>query len=229
MLVLGGGDCLAVRVILLYYFVKVIVLFDLDQAITKLGIEYPQFVELNEGSLKDQRVTIFNKDAYVYLQEDSGMFDVVIIDLPDPNTVGLARLYTREFYRLVQRRTTPGGIVVTQATSPFFSSEAFLSILKTMRAADFSAVAYHTHIPTLGQWGWVLGMKTPVQDHAALKERIESQNFDKLDTHYLNSDAMVGMLRFGKGVMERLDEIKPSDELDLSVYHYYKNGSWEFY
>jgi len=228
-LVLGGGDGLAVREVLKYDDVKEIVLVDLDPAVTKLGLEYPQFIDLNEGSLKDPRVTIFNKDAYVYLQEDSGMFDIVIIDLPDPKTVGLARLYTREFYRLVQRRTTPGGVVVTQATSPFFSSEAFLAILKTMRAADFSAVAYHTHIPTLGQWGWVLGMKTPAQDHEALKERIESQDFDKLDTRYLNSDAMVGMLRFGKGVMEKLDQIKPSDELDLSVYHYYKNGSWEFY
>jgi len=228
-LVLGGGDGMAVREILKYPEVEEIVLVDLDPAVTKLGLENETFLKLNESALKDPRVQIHNMDPYIFLRETDMMFDVVIIDLPDPKTVSLARLYTREFYQQVRRCMSPGSVVVTQATSPFFSSDAFLSILKTMRAADYSAVAYHAHIPTLGEWGWVLGMKTPGQNHVALQQRIEQANYSHLSTRYLNKDAVVGMLRFGKGTLDRLDEIKVADELDLSVYHYYKNGAWNFY
>jgi spermidine synthase len=157
------------------------------------------------------------------------LFDVVIIDLPDPETVELARLYSRQFYHLITRHLTPGGVVVTQATSPFFARDAFLSILKSMRAAEIPAIAFHNHIPTLGEWGWVLGMKAPNITSSELKNRLASLTFDEIDTRYLNQEAMRGMLSFGKGLFERLEEISINDELDLAAYHYYRDGAWDIY
>ena len=228
-LILGGGDGLAAREILKYPDVEQITLVDLDPAITKLGSEHPIFLKLNRESLRDPRVAIRNEDAYTFLQASSHIYDVIIIDLPDPKTVELARLYSREFYQLTARHLAKGGIMVTQAGSPFFSRKAFLCILKTMRAAGIPAIAYHNNIPTLGEWGWVLGMNATEIDENQLKTQLENANFTSVPTRFLNRDAMISMLRFGKGELSGLDKIKINHELELALFHYYKAGDWEIY
>jgi len=40
---------------------------------------------------------------------------------------------------------------------------------------------------------------------------------------------MISMLNFGKGEMDGLAEIEVNRELELSLYHYYKDGNWEYY
>lgn len=119
--------------------------------------------------------------------------------------------------------------MVTQATSPFFSRQAFLTILKTMRAAGLPAHAYHNHIPTMGEWGWVLGVKAPALNEHALKDALLRLSFDELPTKFLNTEAMAHMLNFGKGVFDDLDEIDVTSELDLAIYHYYRRGDWDIY
>jgi spermidine synthase len=228
-LILGGGDGLAAREVLKHRRVKRIVVIDIDPAMTELGKTHSVFNDLNGGALKDPRVQILNQDAYIYLKQTDQVFDVVIIDLPDPETVELARLYSRQFYKLITRLLTPGGVVVTQATSPFFARDAYLSILKSMRAAGIPAIAYHNHIPTLGEWGWVLGMNAPDIKSRELKNRLANLSFVEIDTRYLNQEAMLGMLSFGKGFFEQLEEIAVNDELDLAVYHYYRDGAWDIY
>ena len=228
-LILGGGDGLAAREILKYPDVKQVVLVDIDPAMTELGRNHPIFLELNRSSLRDARVQIINEDAYRYLQEESQIFDVIIIDLPDPKTVELARLYTREFYQLAMRHLSKGGALVTQASSPFFSRNAFLCIFKTIRAAGFSAIAYHNHIPTMGEWGWVLGINLADIETETLKERISLLNFAGLQTRFLNQDAMTAMVRFGKGELDGITEIQINQELELKLFHYYKEGKWDIY
>lgn len=228
-LVLGGGDGLATRELLKYKEVECVTLVDLDPAMTNLGQNNELFLRLNRDALNDPRVQILNKDAYIFLQESDELFDVVIIDLPDPKTIGLARLYTQQFYMLAKKHLSTAGVVVTQATSPFFSRKAFLSILKSMHAAGLPAIAYHNHIPTLGEWGWVLGVNSNSLTSEQLKERAEALKFSDISTRFLNEEAMLSMLNFGKGVMAGMDSIKVNDELDLSVYHYYLNGQWDFY
>ena len=228
-LILGGGDGLAVREVLKHRQTEKIVVIDIDPAMTELGQTHSVFTDLNNGALKDPRVQIINLDAHMYLKQTDQFFDVVIIDLPDPQTVELARLYSRQFYKLITRLLTPGGVVVTQASSPFFARDVYLSILKSMRAAGIPAIAYHNHIPTLGEWGWVLGMNAPRVKSSELKHQLTNLSFDDLDTRYLNQEAMRGMLSFGKGFFERLEEISVNDELDLAVYHYYREGAWDIY
>ncbi len=228
-LVLGGGDGLAVREVLRYPQVKSVIVVDIDPAMTELGQTNSIFTNLNQGSLNDARVRIVNQDAYAYLKESGDLYDVIIVDLPDPKTVGLARLYSREFYQSIVRHLGRGCIVVTQATSPFFSKKAFLAILKSMRAAGIPAIAYHNHIPTLGEWGWVLGMNIPDANLYKLKEYLATQNFENVETRFLNREAMVSMLNFGKGTFDELDKIRINRELNLSVYHYYRNGEWDIY
>ncbi len=228
-LVLGGGDGLAARELMKYRDLESVTLVDLDPAMTRLGREHPIFREINKDALRDARLRIVNQDANAFLTASDRIYDVIIVDLPDPKTVGLARLYTRQFYQNARRHLATGGVIVTQATSPFFAREAFLSILKSMRATGMPAMAYHNSIPTLGEWGWVLGMNTDRLTSAELKQRASRLSFAGVKTRFLNHEAMLGMLSFGKGTMERLSEIKINDELDLAVYHYYQKGEWDVY
>lgn len=124
-LVLGGGDGLAARELLKYPEVKTITVVDLDKAITDLAVNNRLLAELNENSFKNPKVKIINDDAFKFLENSTELYDVIIIDLPDPNNSSLARLYSREFYKLVKKKLAFAGVMVTQATSPFFSAEAF--------------------------------------------------------------------------------------------------------
>lgn len=227
-LILGGGDGLAVRELLKYPELDQVTVVDLDPAMTNLGKTHPVFLRLNQNALNDERTQVVNMDAYIFLRESAELFDVIIVDLPDPKTVGLARLYTKQFYSVVRKHLVKDGVVVTQATSPFFAKEAFLSILKSMQAANLPSIAYHNHIPTMGEWGWVLGMNSSIESKQ-LHEKAKRLTFTHLSTRFLNQDAMLSMLHFGKGMMEDFDKIKINDELDLALYYYYLNGKWEFY
>ncbi|MFQ5772060.1 MAG: spermidine synthase, partial [bacterium] len=118
---------------------------------------------------------------------------------------------------------------VTQATSPFFSKNAFLSILKSMRAIGIPAIAYHNNIPTLGEWGWVLGMNAPNVESNTLKAHLTELSFADIETRFLNHDAVMSMLYFGKGMFDHFEEIVVNDELNLSLYQYYRDGAWDIY
>lgn len=235
-LILGGGDGLAVREVLKHPEVEQVTLVDLDPAMTRLARSHRVLLAANGGSLDDPRVKIVNADAYEFLLRGAGFFDVALVDLPDPKTVSLARLYSRPFYHLLFRHLSPGGVMVTQATSPFFSRRAFVSIWKTVEAAGFVAVPYHNHIPTLGEWGWVLGVKTGDApsvggrlDSQQVKEQLAGLTLESVPTRFLNREAMVGMLHFGKTVWRDLDQVEISEESDLAVYYYYRGGDWFLY
>ena len=234
-LILGGGDGLAAREVLKFTQVRSLTLVDLDPAMTRLGRQHPVLVELNGGAFDDPRLRVVNEDALAFLEGSDETFDVILVDLPEPKTVSLARLYSRPFYALARQRLSAGGVLVTQATSPFFSRRAFLGILATVRAAGFVAVPYHNHVPTLGEWGWVIGVRPPDRspagelDDAALRRRLEGLEFSSAPTRFLSREAMAGMLAFGKGELDALEEVEVTELSNLAVFYDYRRGDWDFY
>src|SRR5262249_9808369 len=105
-LVLGGGDGLALREILRYPSVEYVTLVDLDPEMTKLSEVFSPLAELNKHSFSDPRVHVINQDAMIWLEEENSPFDCAIVDFPDPNTFALGKLYTTRFYRLLKQRLT---------------------------------------------------------------------------------------------------------------------------
>jgi len=230
-LILGGGDGLALREVWKYADVKAVTLVDLDPAMTDLAAEHPVLVDINEASLKDPRLNIVNQDAGAFLQADSHLYGVVIIDLPDPDTIDLMHLYSTNFYRLVGRHLCAGGVMVTQATSPYFSREAFWCIINTMRTAGFTPLPYHNQIPTMGEWGWVLAMKSAKSSLSEVKQIILSKDFDSLRTRFLNNDVMIAMVQFGKGLLDpvEMEKIKVNTQVNPVLHRYYWRGTWSMY
>ena len=157
-LVLGGGDGLAVREILRYPEVGTVTLVDLDPAMTDLARTLPFLRALNGGSLDAPRVHVVNMDAMVWLAESprEAPYDVVVVDFPDPNNFALGKLYTTRFYKLLRSRMADDGVAVVQATSPLAARRSFWCIVRTIEAAGFTARPYHAHVPSFGEWGYVL-------------------------------------------------------------------------
>ena len=198
-LIIGGGDGLAAREVLKYADVRTLTLVDLDARITQLFSEHPDLRTLNAASLTDNRVNVVNDDAAQFLSASESLYDVIIIDLPDPHDIALSRLYTRHFYTMVSARLSAGGIVVTQATSPYYAREAFWSIERTLSTTPVHAVdgtsknldatlqthPYHAYVPTFGDWGFVLaGRRRPQWTPALLPKGLrflDSVTFTSLD------------------------------------------------
>ncbi|MBU6365898.1 MAG: polyamine aminopropyltransferase [Gemmatimonadetes bacterium] len=155
-LVLGGGDGLAVREILRYPEVREVTLVDLDGELTGLFATHPRLAALNAGSLRDPRVTVVNADAFTWLDTHAGTYDFAIIDFPDPSNYHVGKLYTAPFYRLVRRHLAPGAFLVVQATSPLFARQSYWSIVATLEAAGLVTAPYHAYVPSFGEWGFVL-------------------------------------------------------------------------
>lgn len=225
-LILGGGDGLAVREVVKYADVETVTLVDLDAAMIDIARTHPAILEANEGALGDPRVQVEIGDAGKFLEASNVLYDVIIVDLPDPKGPDLARLYSREFYRLCKRHLSAVGVVVTQASSPLHARRAFLCIDRTMSDAGFSTLAYHTYIPTMGDWGWVLGMKAEQINGDVLERKMLALKFLTPAVEFLNADAMAGMLHFWKGMFDGADTVAVSTEVEPTVDRYYRESDW---
>ena len=155
-LVLGGGDGMAVREAL-RWDPETVVVVDRDPAVVALFRDRDDLAALNGGAFRDPRVRVVHADAFAWIGEGTDAFDVAILDLPDPATLSLSRLYTAEFYRMLRRRMSAQGVAVTQAGSPMFAPDAFWIVDRTMATA-WATVPYRVYVPSFGMWGFVMGV-----------------------------------------------------------------------
>ena len=155
-LVLGGGDGLALREILRYPNIRHVTLVDLDPAMTAAFAQREELVKLNHGSLKDPRVTVINTDAAIWLQQSDQLFDAAIVDFPDPSSFALGKLYSVPFYATLKQHVAANGLIVVQSTSPFFAPHAYWTIDATLREVGLRTAPYHLYVPSFGEWGFVL-------------------------------------------------------------------------
>ena len=218
-LILGGGDGLAARELLKYDRVEHITIVDLDPAMFELARSHPAVTRLNQRSLYSPRVHIRAQDAFVFLEETSETFDVILADLPDPNNTSLARLYSRAFYSRVRNHLAPGGVFVTQATSPYFAMKAFWCIRETVATAAFDNVyPYHVSVPSFGDWGFVMAT-----DRSLHPESLTPQ----VPTRFLNDNTVPALFAFPDDV-QPTERPMPSTLDQPHVLEYYLAG-WRYW
>ncbi len=154
-LVLGGGDGMAVREVLRWPDVEAVTLVDIDPRVTSLFRDRDRLAALNGNALRDARVDVVNADAFTWLDQAEGAYDVAILDLPDPKNLSISRLYTVEFHRKLRDRLSAQGVVVTQGSSPLFATEAFWITTATLDTL-WQVTPYNAYVPSFGLWGFVL-------------------------------------------------------------------------
>ncbi|MBA8826628.1 spermidine synthase [Saccharopolyspora lacisalsi] len=155
-LILGGGDGLALREVLRYPDVEQATLVEMDPAMLELARTNPRLTSLNDHAFEDPRVDAIAGDAFTWLRQNKQRYDVVLVDMPDPDSTATSKLYSAEFYALARHALAPGGRINVQSGSPYFAPEAFWCIEKTMRKAGLSTVPYAVSVPTFGKWGFQL-------------------------------------------------------------------------
>jgi len=160
-LILGGGDGLALREALKYDSVESVTLVDLDREMTHLFMTNGLLRQLNADSLKSPKLKIVNADAFVWLDQNSDIFDFAIVDFPDPTNYALGKLYTTAFYKMLARHLAGNGMAAIQATSPLYARQSYWCIVKTIETAGLHTAPYHVYVPSFGEWGFVIASKKP--------------------------------------------------------------------
>jgi spermidine synthase len=175
--VLGGGDGMAVREILKYPSVESVTLVELDPNMTGLFAKDPAMAKLNAGSLSSPKLHIVNTDAFQWLQGGSDkadgkaeleMFDVIIVDFPDPTNFSIGKLYTNSFYSLLSQRLSASGYAVIQTTSPLVARQSFWTVATTIESVGLHATPYHANVPSFGEWGYIIASHRPWHMPASL-------------------------------------------------------------
>lgn len=166
--VLGGGDGLAVREILRYPSVESVTLVELDPHMTRIFAADPALAALNAGALASPKLRIVHADAFKWLQETPDVFDVIVVDFPDPTNFSIGKLYTNAFYALLEQRLAASGFAVVQTTSPLVARQSYWTVATTIESVGLRTAPYHANVPSFGEWGFIIASRRPWQPPASL-------------------------------------------------------------
>lgn len=205
-MIIGGGEGATLREVLRHRSVERVVMVDIDEDFVEFCKQHLE--EWHQKSFDDPRARVYYDDAREYLkaldekgdEEDQQPFDVIVIDISEPVKDGPAcPLYTREFYKTIWNRLTPGGTISLQAGSTAAGSMECLSALhNTIKSVFTNSHPYQLCIPSFGlPWGFILAVKwvglgTPEMD-------ISPELVDVRITKRIGKD----MLRFYDGTTHR--------------------------
>lgn len=220
-LIIGGGDGLALREVLKYPSIENVTLVDLDPAMTEIFSTNPMLTELNGHSLLSKKLTIHNQDAFLWLKQIKAQparpqYDAIIIDIPDPSNFSIGKLYSVSFFKLLHTIMKPHSLVVIQSTSPLVARKSFWCVNNTLQAAGFSTTPYHAYIPSFGEWGYVIAS---LQPYSPPKRYPEGLKFVSIDT-------VQDMFHFPKDMAHLDTKIQ---RLDDQVLIHYFDEEWSNY
>jgi len=111
---------------------------------------------------------------------------VIVVDFPDPTNFAIGKLYTNSFYALLAERLAASGYAVVQTTSPLVARQSFWTVVRTIESVGLAAVPYHAHVPSFGEWGFVIASRRPWRAPAALPAGLR----------FLDAGALAAMLDF---------------------------------
>ena len=231
-LILGGGDGLALREVFKYADVKSVTLVDLDPFITELASTNPDLIRLNRNSLSDPRadikiasgvysgpeeqivkrsktykrkyrlakINVINLDADIFLRSASSLYDIVIIDFPDPRSLELSKLYSVEFYKSLGQHLRPESLITIQSSSPYHARKIFLSIRKTLKTAGYKVIPYRQNVPSFGEWGWNMAWIGPTSE-GEMRQKLFGTRLDVV-TSYVSPEIISSAAIFPKGWLD---------------------------
>ena len=216
-LVLGGGDGLAVRELLKDPRVEHITLVDLDPMMVQLFRSVPLLTELNQKSFLDPRVEVVNADAFIWLSENRDTFDFAVVDFPDPSNFAVGKLYTTSFYRRLTERLGEHARFVVQSTSPLFARQSYWCIAETIKATGHQVRPYHVYVPSFGEWGFILAAKEPFDVPRSLPPSLAPR------LRFLNESVLEGLFSFSTDMGPMAAEV---NRLNNQILVHYYDEDW---
>jgi spermidine synthase len=189
----GGGEGATLREALCHKSIQRAVMVDIDEEIIALSKQY--LPNHSHGAFEDSRTELYHTDAREYLAQTKDVFDIIVIDLPDPIEEGPAYLlYTKEFYELARDHLTDDGLISVQSGSASLNELLNLTaVCNTLKSVFKITNVYKADMPCFGgPWGFCT---------ASMKHDASYLSADEVDRRI--SDRSLAGLRFYDGVTHR--------------------------
>jgi spermidine synthase len=222
-LVVGGGEGATLREVLRHRTVERALMVDIDREVVEVSCKFlPDF---HAGAYDDPRTELVFEDARRWIETHDEIFDVIIIDLSDPIEEGPCyRLYTREFYRLVNRRLSPQGTIALQAGTVAPHDLLNVSaIYRTLLTAFPIVCPYTANVPCFGlPWGFQVASKeiNPRSFSAGDYDRMIGRRIAG-ELKYLTGEVCAAQFALPKHLRERIERETRviEDDAPLYIYH----------
>jgi spermidine synthase len=213
-LIIGGGEGASLREVLRYRSVQRVVMVDIDRELVELCQKW--LPEWHQGAFQDPRVELVFADGKDYIEQTPTSFDVVIVDICDALEDGPAlALYTESFYRSVQRRLAPGGLLVVQAMElSGLDYVDHVQVRDTLSLVFPVVRSYATFIPSFwADWGFLIasnGLDPAGMSPDLLMDRLRTTGAAGVESlapqlQFYDPDAHVRMFALPKDVKARLN------------------------
>ncbi len=218
-LILGGGEGATAREVLRFKSVERVVMVDIDDEVIRVSKEL--LPEWHKGAFDDPRLELLIMDGLEYVEKTTDKFDVIIADLADPLEAGPAyKLYTKEYYDKIKKLLKPGGVFVTQATSPNLTTYTHAVILNTIRSVFKHAVPYMAYVRSFDStWGFVIASdsKDPLSLKPEYIDKYLSENV-KGENKFYEGIIHLSMFTYPKYLKEIMEKVKDVATLENPVF-----------
>lgn len=202
--VVGGGDCGALKEVLKHKQVQKAVQVEIDERVTRVSEKF--FPELCVSN-NDPRASFVFQDAIDWMKAaKADSLDVIILDTTDP--VGQAsRLFSTEFYGDCLRALRDSGILVAQSESPLFNVDIIQHIHKAMKEAGAKDVKT-IHFPqcTYPSGWWSASMARKGQKLQGFRETAARKK--TFMTRYYTADIHFACQALPGYLLEALENVK---------------------
>lgn len=220
-LIIGGGEGAMVRELLKYPGVREIVMVDLDEEVVNLCREY--LSTWHRGSFESEKLQLLHQDARRYIEETEKKFDIIISDLTEPVDDGPSYLlFTEEFYKILNTRLNPGGIITVQAGSLNLAQiETHAAVRNTLKQVFSSVHSYQVYLPAFDAlWGFILASQNDTVTNKEAPEIDRVMEPLKEYLHYYDGETHRGMFALPKHLRTALDKEKRiiTDNSPLTIY-----------
>lgn len=162
-LVIGGGDGGSTEELLKYPSMRSVILAEIDATVVDISRRHLSAV--HRGAFDDPRVTLHIGDGFRFVADDTGAYDLIVLDLTDPGGPSTA-LYTPEFYAACAKRLTSSGALSMHVGSPVSHGARLRSALDDLRRVFARVTPYLASIPLYGGM-WMMACAAPNLDPRA--------------------------------------------------------------
>ncbi len=220
-LVMGGGEGALLRELCKYPFVEEITMVDIDRQVVELCREH--LPTWHQGCFNDLRVKLLHQDARQYISNIDRQFDIIYSDLTEPDSAGPSyRLFTRQFYELVQRRLAPGGLLAVQAGGIALDyMDVHAAVRNTLGLCFDNIQSYHAYIPSFeSDWGFIIASRGSTRQDLSRGEIDDFLRDFAPDLKFYDGQTHGGMFCLSRDIRAalELDKTIIEDDRPLEVY-----------
>jgi len=170
-LIVGGGGGM-LREVVKHRSVESIVQVEIDAAVVEMCRKH--LPAICGDAFDDPRATLVIADGLDFVERTDRLFDVIIVDSPDP--IGpAAALFNRRFYAACKRCLAASGVLVTQSGFPFTDGERLGGALALFRSLFVDTAYYLASVPSYPTgsiaFGWACDDSTVRRRPLAVLER----------------------------------------------------------